>query len=90
MRMLYATTSYNAALLDRVHEEFLLRWQELGHSATIIVPDPGRQRRERWVVEEAAMLCDSAHEGGDHEAHDQGRREREGGQHRWLMLPPRS
>ncbi|HYF64137.1 MAG TPA: glycosyltransferase [Herpetosiphonaceae bacterium] len=55
MRMLYATTSYNAALLDRVHEEFLLRWQELGHSATIIVPDPGRQRRERWAFEEAAI-----------------------------------
>ncbi len=51
MRLLYATTSYNAALLDRVHEEFLLRWIELGHAATVLVPDLSRDRRERWRVE---------------------------------------
>lgn len=51
MNLLYATTSYNAELLDRVHEEFLQRWLEQGHSATIIVPDPDRARRERWRTE---------------------------------------
>src|SRR5262245_2269157 len=55
MRMLYATTSYNAALLDRVHEEFLLRWTALGHGAAIIVPDPRRERVARWLVEDGAI-----------------------------------
>lgn len=51
MRLLYLTTSYNPALLDRVHEEFLLRLIEQGHTTTIIVPDPTRQRRQRWQIE---------------------------------------
>ncbi|MFD3166329.1 glycosyltransferase [Herpetosiphon sp. NSE202] len=55
MRMLYFTTAYNAALLDRVHEEFLLRWQELGHEACILVPDPNRERQSRWLVEDGAI-----------------------------------
>lgn len=51
MRLLYLTTSYNPALLDRVHEEFLLRLIEQGHTPTIIVPDSSRQRRQRWQIE---------------------------------------
>ncbi len=55
MRMLYFTTAYNAALLDRVHEEFLLRWQALGHEASILVPDASRERQSRWLVEDGAI-----------------------------------
>ncbi|MBP8251150.1 MAG: glycosyltransferase family 4 protein [Herpetosiphon sp.] len=55
MRLLYVTTSYNAALLDRVHEEFLLRLIEQGHEATILVPDPSRDRTERWQIEHGAI-----------------------------------
>lgn len=55
MRMLYFTTAYNAALLDRVHEEFLLRWQALGHETSILVPDSSRDRQSRWLVEDGAI-----------------------------------
>lgn len=49
--LLYVTTSYDATLLDRVHEEFLLRWLDLGHQATILVPDPRRDRESGWTCE---------------------------------------
>lgn len=55
MRLLYATTSYHAELLDRVHEELLDRWIELGHQATVLVPDLDRATRNHWQIEEGAF-----------------------------------
>ena len=51
MQLLYFTTAYASGIFgNRVHEEFLARLTDAGHTATVLTPDTARRAgARRWV-----------------------------------------
>lgn len=52
VNLLYFTTAYEHGLIGNpIHEEFLARFLEFGHRATVLAPTPQRDLKERFVTE---------------------------------------
>ena len=52
MKLLYLTTAYEHGITGNpLHEEFLARFLDAGHDATVMAPAPLRRAGERLLVE---------------------------------------